>query len=94
MSIKKLVIVTIISILVAFICGLLDIDKIYMYIINGICIGILMGLDLVWFIRKDFRMENLISNIENVIQGHYIIILALVLVGIITYIESEKAGNK
>lgn len=39
-------------------------------------------------------MENLISNIENVIQEHYIIILALVLVGIITYIESEKAGNK
>lgn len=39
-------------------------------------------------------MENLISNIENVIQGHYIIILVLVLVGIITYIESEKVGNK
>lgn len=39
-------------------------------------------------------MENLISNIENMIQGNYIIILVLVLVGIITYIESEKAGNK
>lgn len=39
-------------------------------------------------------MENFISNIENMVQGHYIIILALVLVGIITYIESEKAGNK
>lgn len=47
MSIKKLVIVTIISVLIAFICGLLNIDKIYMYIINGICIGILMGVDLV-----------------------------------------------
>lgn len=39
-------------------------------------------------------MENFINNIESMIQGHYIIILALVLVGIITYIESEKAGNK
>lgn len=39
-------------------------------------------------------MENFISNIESMIQGYYIIILALVLVGIITYIESEKAGNK
>lgn len=47
MSIKKLLIVTIISILVAFICSLLNIDKIYMYIINGICIGVLMGVDLV-----------------------------------------------
>ena len=47
MSIKGLVIVSIVSVLVALICGLLGIDRLYMCIINGICMGILFSLDIV-----------------------------------------------
>ena len=38
-------------------------------------------------------METLVNTIEWFVSGHYIIIGILVVVGIITYIESEKAGN-
>lgn len=47
MSIRGLIIVSIVSALIALICGLLDIDQLYMYIINGICMGILVGLGIV-----------------------------------------------
>lgn len=38
-------------------------------------------------------METLVNTIEWFVSSHYIIIGILVVVGIITYIESEKAGN-
>lgn len=38
-------------------------------------------------------METLVNTIEWFVTSHYIIIEFLVVVGIITYIESEKAGN-
>lgn len=47
MSIRGLIIVSIVSVFIALICGLLGIDILYMYIINGICMGILVGLDVV-----------------------------------------------
>lgn len=47
MSIRGLVIVSIVSVFIALICGLLGIDRLYMCIINGVCMGILFGLDIV-----------------------------------------------
>ena len=38
-------------------------------------------------------METLVNTIEWFVSSHYIIIGILVVVGIITYIESEKVGN-
>lgn len=38
-------------------------------------------------------METLVNTIEWFVSSHYLIIGILAVVGIITYIESEKAGN-
>lgn len=46
------------------------------------------------YVSKERKiMETLVNTIEWFVNSHYIIIGVLVVVGIITYIESEKAGN-
>lgn len=46
------------------------------------------------YVSKERKiMETLVNTIEWFVSSHYIIIGILVVVGIITYIESEKAGN-
>lgn len=48
---------------------------------------------VIYICKERKIMETLVNTIEWFVSSHYIIIGILVVVCIITYIESEKAGN-